>query len=162
MKKGNKMKKLVLLLSIIFLSIGCDGKCPGGITCDGLFGPDESEPNYMIDIYSELPLDENGYYHFDYPDDKAHTYSNVKYKISPSNIVRVWWSSPDSFYVDHQGMIFGEPIINYSTYSDEDGTGTQLFYIYDDFIGDTLSIYGFAGDQHVGIYDTDGIKVIID
>jgi len=38
---------------------------------------------------------------------------------------------------------FGDPIINYSTYSGDDGYGQQLFYVYAPFVGDTLTIYGY-------------------
>ena len=38
---------------------------------------------------------------------------------------------------------FGDPIINYSTYSGDDGYGQQLFYVYAPFVGDILTIYGY-------------------
>ena len=51
----------------------------------------------------------------------------------------------------------GQPIINYSTYSGADGYGQQLFYIYSDFIGDTLTIYG-----HINSSVSDTVFVIIE
>ena len=57
-------------------------------------------------------------------------------------MTRVAWSSPDSFYVMHMGQVFGEPVINYSTYSGDDADSQQLFYVNSTLIGDTLDIYG--------------------
>ena len=35
-----------------------------------------------------------------------------------------------------------EPIIQHSTYSDENGQGQQMFYIHHTAVGDTLDIWG--------------------
>jgi uncharacterized protein (DUF2147 family) len=40
------------------------------------------------------------------------------------------------------GETFCEMIVNYSTYSRDDGSGRQMIYLYRDFIGDTLSVKG--------------------
>ena len=127
--------KIIFLTLIALLIVGCESPL---------------EPDHTIDIYSELSIDSNGYYHFDYPDGYAHTYSYVKYNIYPSDLVRVFWDSPDYFEVEYQGQIFYDKIINYSTYSDDDGTGKQMYYIYEDFIGDTLTIYGYVAND---VYD---------
>ena len=90
-----------------------------------------------------LEKDSNEYYHFPYnPTGMSNSnYGTIKYTTKiPLTLVN--WSSPDSFFVNHLGQIIGKPIINFSTYSRSDGSGQQLFYVYSDFIGDTLTIYG--------------------
>ena len=72
-------------------------------------------------------------------------------RLSP--ITRVFWDTPDSFWVDN----YGYPIINYSTDSGSDGYGQQLFYIYESHIGDTLSIYGSISNTII-----DSVFVIIE
>ena len=158
------MKKLILLGCVLFLSTGCSIDCDYNGNCvnnqdpiEILFGPSDSQPDYTVDVYSELSLDDNGYYHFDYPDGEPHTYSYVKYDVNPSGIVRVFWNSPDEFITEYQGQSFSDPIISYSTYSDDNGSGKQMFYIYEDFIGDTLSIYGHTESD---VYDV--VQIIID
>ena len=102
-----------------------------------------------LDIYdiwkqnTPLKLDVNGFYHFIYnPTGESQSdYGTVKF-TTEIPITRVYWESPDSFFVEHQGELMGESIINYSTYSGSDGFGQQLFYVYSDFIGDTLTING--------------------
>ena len=53
------MYKFILPIVILFLSMGCEAPF---------------EPDYSIDVYSELSLDDNGYYHFDYPNGSPNTY----------------------------------------------------------------------------------------
>ena len=65
--------------------------------------------------------------------------------------VQILWTSTDSFTVYHMGFPITEPIINYSTYTEEDSTGQQAIYLYQDFLGDTLSVTGSV-DQ-TSIYD---------
>ena len=61
---------------------------------------------------------------------------------------RVFWFSPDSFTIYHQGFPITMAVVNYSTYSDGvTGLGTQLCYIYQDHIGDTLNIIGCGTDM---------------
>ena len=64
---------------------------------------------------------------------------------SPSSIItiiRVFWSSPDSFDVYYQGILLRYCIINYSTYAREDGSGKQMIYLDKSMIGKTLTIIG--------------------
>ena len=89
-----------------------------------------------IDIHSvfkqfdALEIDSNGYYHFSYsPTGQSESDYGTVYYMTTDPVTRVGWSSPDSFYVYHMGQIFWEPVINYSTYSGDDGEGQQLFYV---------------------------------
>jgi len=93
----------------------------------------------------DLELDNNGYYLFDYPGESNNSYTYVKYATSP--VTRIFWSSPDSFTIVHQGFPITEPIINYSTYSDDDGNGQQMIYVYQEHIGDTLSVIGYFSEE---------------
>jgi len=133
------MTKFLLVFLFLF---SCDGKA---------FEDDNTPPisTNNLDIYDVLkqndPLekDSNGYYHFLYnPIGMSKSdYGTVKYTTEIPE-TRVFWASSDSFFVEYMGQLIGEPIINNSTYSDGDGYGQQLFYVYSDFIGDTLTIYG--------------------
>ena len=129
-----------------------------------------------IDIYdiwkqnTNLDPDTSGYYHFTYI--PTGNYSNSDYgTVKYSNeipVTRTFWESPDSFWVFHQNQWIGTPIIDNSTYSDDDGYGQQLFYIYEPFIGDTLSIYGYIchentfGDCSSNYLVKDSVFVIIE
>jgi len=138
---------MVYLISKIFilclsLSVGCESS-----------NPTETE-TIPLNIYMELPSDENGYYYFDYPNGDISSYTNVKYETNP--ITRVFWTSTDSFTIIHQGIPFTQPIVNYSTYSDDDRNGQQMVYVYGIHIGDTLDIFGYVNDD---IWDWVGVVV---
>ena len=98
----------------------------------------EREP-IPLSLYMDLPV-ENGYYVYDYPNELVNSYTSVRYNTD--EITRVFWTSSDSFTIEHQGYPIKQPIINYSTYSDNNGNGKQLVYLYQNHIGDTLDIIG--------------------
>ena len=99
-----------------------------------------SSENKYLDLTMNGKQDINGFYSFDYPDLNDNSYTAVYYETLPDT--RVFWTSVDSFTVYHWGVAITEPIINFSTYSNDDGTGQQMIYLYQDFIGDTLMVYG--------------------
>ena len=133
-------------------------------SCDNILQDDYDEPQNDLNIYdiwkqnNQTERDSNGYYHFLYnPTGMSQSdYGTVKY-FTEIPVTRVFWSSPDSFFVYHMNQWIGQPIINYSTYSVDDGYGQQLFYIYSDFIGDSLTIYG-----HISSNISDTVFVIIE
>ena len=100
---------------------------------------EEIEEDIPFILYMNYPL-EDGYYRINYPDNRPQSYTSVEYKTE--GIRRIFWTSIDSFTIVHMGYPITEPIINYSTYSREDGTGRQLIYLYQNFINDTLMIRG--------------------
>ena len=98
----------------------------------------ESEPTPLF-IYmdSEQVSD---YYVINYPNGRTNSYTYVRYNTEPTT--RVFWSSPDSFTIIHQGFPITSPIINYSTYSNENGDGKQFIYINPSMVNDTLEVQG--------------------
>ena len=55
---------------------------------------------------------------------------------------RVFWESPDMFYVIlWQDTIWTE-VINFSTYANDEGIGHQMVYVNPTLIGDTLNVIG--------------------
>jgi len=121
--------KLILILTLL---MGCEN-----------FNS-EQEKESPLSIYMELPT-ENGYYIYDYPIGSPSSYTQVKYNTD--ELTRVFWTSTDSFTYIYQGITITEPIINYSTYSNDDGDGQQLVYIYQDHIRDTLDIIGCVDEN---------------
>ena len=124
--------KRIIVLSFILL-----------LGCENVFTNDtESEEiEYNLTLYMNN-VDQNGNYIFYYPPSQSNSYTAVHYEITPPSMQRVFWTSPDSFTIVHQGFPITEPIINYSTYSRDDGSGKQMIYLYEPFIGDTLMIKG--------------------
>ena len=101
----------------------------------------KSDDEIIIPLTLSMNANQDGeFYIFKYPRQSPSSYTSVEYKTDP--ITRVFWTSPDSFTFIYWGREFTEPIINYSTYSRSDGTGKQMIYLYEDFIGDTLTVEG--------------------
>ena len=132
----------IILFSIVCLFLtSCDDNIVGALI-------DYS----WLDIELQDSPDENGYYHIEYEPNATY---RVYYDTTP--LERVYWGSPDNFSVEWQGFNFEYPIINYSTYADDDGNGVQLYYLDNTMIGDTLSIFGYLDNL---IYD--GLMIIVD
>ena len=133
MISSNRCSYYILFLVLVFFMLSCDN---------------EDVPNFL-ELYLETPIDENGYYLVDYPDEEDDSYIFIKYRSLP--LTRVFWTSPDSFTVYHMGFPVTEPIINYSTYTSQNSTGQQGIYLYQNFIGDTLTVIGYISDD---LYDS--------
>ena len=124
----------ICLLLILFL--GCN---------DEFERVDEYEVDYFLNLYCDLYQDENEIYHIEYDRTKSNSYSSVFYNTNPNQFVS--WYSPNEFYVIHFQDTIYTPIIDYTTYSREDGSGKQLFYLSPQHIGDTLDLYGIIDDE---------------
>ena len=119
------MKFILLILTLLF--VGCDNPLEPEIT--------------FLNIYLDSEKDSNGYYHIDY---NGTTYKHVYYQTTPNQ--RVHWGSEDTFSIDWMYNTYEEPIINYSTYADEWGSGQQLFYLDSEAVGDTMMIVGYINE----------------
>ena len=147
------MKKNILLLCLLLN--GCD---------DSPTSNSDNNPPNELNIYdifkqnTQLEKDINNIYHFVYePSGTSESdYGTLKY-MTNIPVTRVFWSSPDSFFVNYQNQLIGEPIINNSTYSGNDGLGQQLFYVSSESIGDTLKILGYIYSN-----DVDTILVLVE
>jgi len=136
-------KKIISFIILTLFCISC-GESPTG-------GGYYSSDTIFLNVYSTAEQDNNGYYHYEY---LGYYYGSVYFITEPYTLVH--WDSPDEFCVDHFGNEICDPIINYSTYARDDGTGQQNFYMNETFIGDTLTIIGYVSSD---TYDI--IKLII-
>ena len=119
------------IIILILLFTGCSAETP-------TYKPEEQIT--PLHIWMDLPQ-RDGEYIFTYPFTNPSSYAHIRYETLPME--RVFWFSPDSFTIYHMGFPITEPIVNYSTYSDGlTGLGTQLCYIYQGHVGDTLEIIG--------------------
>ena len=115
------------------------------------------------DVFFEISseLNYNGaVYIFKYPEQSPNSYFKVDYNSSP--VQRVFWDSPDEFYtimyVGSTDTIW-TPVVNYSTYADDDGVGHQMVYVNPTLIGDTLNIIGEIRENGQSTYKEILVKV---
>ena len=143
-EKKNMVRSFVSLWLVLFL-VGCDDS-------NSFMGPDIVDyGTRTLELYSTSEQDKNGYYHYKY---EGFNYGSIYFTTEPTTLVG--WTSPDEFCIWHFNDYICEPVINYQTYSDEEGNGQQNFYINENAIGDTLTLIGFLNSD---IYDE--INVII-
>ena len=136
------VKKIISLCLILIFTIGCE---------NNTMGP-EIEEDRSLQIYSTAEQDKNGFYHYEY---KGFNYGSIYYNTQPMTLVG--WDSPDEFCIQFFEELICEPVINYQTYSREDGSGQQNFYMSEEFVGDTLNLIGYLNTEIVT-----EIKVIIE
>ena len=127
------MKRLFLIVGL--LVIGCSD-----------FNPIMSESEDCdcgLEITSTLPED-NGIYELEYNADLAQTYSILDASTECGWSQHIQWDS------DYQYQIQGEwiSLVNPASMSDEDGNAKIVFAVWEDFIGDTITIYGGYTDEH--------------
>ena len=116
-----------LIIPLIILMVGCEKELH------------QDTSSTFLEIYSDLEYDGNVYI-FNYPNNTTNSYFKVNYNSLPTQ--RVYWDSPDEFYVIMWQDTVWTPVVNYSTYSDDDGIGHQMVYVNPTLIGDTLNVIG--------------------
>tara|TARA_B100001094_G_scaffold287516_1_gene303129 strand:- start:3038 stop:3529 length:492 start_codon:yes stop_codon:yes gene_type:complete len=129
------MIKNILIILTFILTTGCESIFGPEITCV------EGDCNSGLELTTDYPLDENGYYHFQLTGEfDETTYGRVDVISGP--VQRVYWASIDSFTVYHMGFPITEPIIQHSSYTDDGGNASQYFWIDLNAVGDTLTVHG--------------------
>ena len=132
------MKKLLYLLLIFFVSCEDDFYSYEEYPDNDHHDPQLLDP--FLHIYAEN-LEYNGeVYIFNYPEGNTNSYFKVDYHSLPQQ--RVFWNSPDMFYVEMWNDTIWTEVVNYSTYADDTATGHQLVYVNPTLIGDTLNVIG--------------------
>ena len=107
----------------------------------------EGEPYYVpLKVFMEQPMDENNFYLLNYPNGNDNWYSEVLFKSIPYQ--RCYWFTDTQFATTYQNQTFYTPIVQYSTYSGSDSIGHQFIYLYEQFLGDTLSVGCCISDEN--------------
>ena len=128
------------------------------VGCEDLLTTDDNKSDVFLELTTNLPIDAEGVYFFDFPSETTHTYLRIDVRTNPLN--RVGFYSPNTFTVFHQGRKIITPIINYSVYAKSDSTSRQFAYVYRNHIGETFKIYGQAVDGN-GNSVTDSLYIKI-
>ena len=110
------------------------------LTVQNLYSPKDE----TLELFMNHPYDGKDYI-VDWNSQNSKWYIDVENETKPRT--RVFWTSPDSFTVYHMNFPITEPIINYSTYSKDDGTGKQMIYLNSDMIGKRLWIIGCINED---------------
>ena len=113
------------------------------VGCEDIGG--EKSPHLFLELSTSLEQVQEDTYSFVYPSNSPHSYVRVNIRSNPLN--RVFFKTPDTFTILHQGREIITPVINYSVYVRDDSTSRQFVYIYPPHKGKTLSILAIAEDR---------------
>ena len=118
---------------------------------------------YDFELYSEtLPIDENGYYHFDMSNGIGYNKtSRTKFVVNTNNpnIQKVLFYS-ESWNIDYMGRLMDVPIVNGATYT-KDGYSHAWAAIPYELLGDTIYIKAEYFDEYEWVDYSKNIGVIM-
>ena len=114
---------------ILIISIGCNNP---------LFD-EPCESGCSINIYSELPQNEDGVYQLNWNPNLVTTYSHLYVETTCGLHTKVSWDSDTQYQLS---SVDWTNLINPSSMTDEDGKGTIVYGVWEDLIGSTITFYG--------------------
>jgi len=127
---------------ILLLLIGCEEPC---------------KSDCSINIYSELPQNEDGAYILNWNPNLVTTYSHLYVETTCGLHTKVSWDSDTQYQLS---SVDWTNLINPASMTDEDGKGTIVYGVWEDLIGSTITFYGGyfcdENEQHL-----DSVKVFI-
>ncbi len=151
------VKKTFMYIFIYTLLVGCEqvSMLTNSIE-DGEIHNCESEFEYMNIDAPDLQMDENGYYHIEWLEGYNQTFSTLETETNVYGYNRIYWGCDSG--VEYSGEFIS--CINPASYT-SDGVAQQTMAVWEEMIGDTLTIYSMFEDgcyiQHI-----DSMKVVVD
>ena len=127
------------------------------VSCSNLTLDNEPTCDCSINIYSNLPQNEDGVYELEYNENLSMTYSHLYVETECGWSKRVMWDSDTQYQLS---PVDWTNLINPSSMTDEDGNGTIVFGVWEDLIGHTITYYGGYVDD-CGNHFIDSVKVSV-
>ena len=143
------IRNLISYIFIYVLLIGCESN---------VLAPSECESDFEMEVTSDLVIDENGYYHIEWLEGYNQTFATLTAVTNLQGFNRIYWSCDSG--IEHMGEWI--QCINGVSYTDEHtGIARQTMGVWEEMIGDTLTIYtgyeDWCYNQHI-----EYIKVVVD
>ena len=127
---------------ILLLLIGCEEPC---------------KSDCSINIYSELPQNEDGAYILNWNPNLVTTYSHLYVETTCGLHTKVSWDSDTQYQLS---SVDWTNLINPASMTDEDGNAKVMFGAWEPFIGYTVTVYCGYTDL-CGVHHTDSIQITI-
>ena len=110
-----------------------------------------------LDVYCELPQDENGVYLLQWNDGLVQTYTTVFAETDCGWSRRIQWDTNYRYNIGGQDI----RLINNASMTDDEGNGRIIFGVWEPFIGYTITCYGgYMDDCNNHHVDSLRIKII--
>ena len=142
------VKKLFMYIFIYTLLVGCN-RLP--------LNNNECESDFMMNVEApELEMDNNGYYHIEWLAGYNQTFATLEAITNTEGYNKIYWNSQSG--IEYGGEFVS--CVNPASYT-SDGVARQTMAVWEEMVGDTLTIYSMFEDgcyiQHI-----DSIKVVVD
>ena len=124
-----------------------------------------ADSNYCnLDISTNLALlqetlDEDDYYHVEWIDGNVQTFSTLELQVNLNEYILVNWYSDTEFCIDWMYQEECVDIVNPQSVS-TNGTSNQIMAVWEEMIGDTISIYSTFNWCQTQFLDS--LKIIVD
>ena len=141
--------KSFIYIFIYTLLVGCNTQNP--------LNNNECESNFTMNVEApELEMDENGYYHIEWLEGYNQTFTTLKAVTNTEGYNKIYWTSQEG--IEYSGEFVS--CVNPASYTN-DGLARQTMAVWEEMIGDTITIYaGFI--DWCDIQYMDEIKVIVE
>ena len=148
-KIQQKLKKtLINTCSYILIYILCVG-CSNSLVC---------ESDCYLDLNSNLTQDVNDFYHIEFLPGYVQTFTTIEAQTGISGYYeKVVWMSNRQVSIQNEWT----NLVNRNSYTDDKGVAKTVLGVWEEFIGDTITIYSGYVDQ-CDIHHFDSLKIIID
>ena len=125
--------------------------------CNSTLFDEPCKSDCSINIYSELPQDEDGVYILNWNPNLVMTYSHLYVETECGLHTKVSWDSDYQFEIVEDQWI---SLINPSSMTNEQGEGTIVYGVWSPFIGETITLYGGYVDDCDNHF-VDSVKVFV-
>ena len=144
------LRNIVSFIFIYIFIISCDNSVLGTQECS----------NCMLELTTELEMDESGQYHLDFNSDYIQTFARINAQVGHDSEY-VGWTSNGSYCIEWNGFQQCSDLVNNSSYSGSDGVASTILGVHSEHIGYTVKVYcGYYDDY--GVQHLDSLEVIID
>tara|TARA_R100000152_G_C6746277_1_gene169858 strand:- start:432 stop:989 length:558 start_codon:yes stop_codon:yes gene_type:complete len=153
--KGNKYI-FIYIISLLFIS--CDDNVLG-TTTDW-----ECSSDCILDMDAvSLNIDDEGYYHMEFLDGYIQTFTTLSAftNASEQDIYKVRFISNKEVNIEWMGQDNWTNLIDSHSYTDNNGYAYGVLGVYEEFVGDTITIYTGYEDNCSNLH-YDSLKVVVD
>ena len=106
-----------------------------------------------------LEIDENGYYHIEWLDGYVQTFSTLTAETG-LDYQKVQWVSNKEINIQYFGQDNWTNLVNTSSYTDDEGVAHTVLGVWEQFVGDTIKVYG-GYTNNCSIQYIDSLKVVV-
>ena len=138
----------IINILLLFIFMGCDSEVmeltsPIDYNTDTDWSSDYT-CDYNLTSDSYLYIDESGYYHMEFLDGYNQTFTTLTaYTNSTDAYQHVGWMSAQEININGYWV----NLVNGNSYTDEDGEAHTVLGVWEEFIGDTITVYCGYTDQ---------------